>query len=253
VRNPNQDSESSRVRGRSKNKRPIYVEKRSRKKRKVVRALEVEPIQMTPPEWLFNVMRREENGYDPKLISTRKLFQTDINKDQARLSVPFRQVKTPDFLTEQETIFIHEYAMKTRVEGVSVDLVDPNMKKHALDLRKWKMNGNWIYTFCKGWNNVLDANRSFKVDDVYPLWSFRSGKGKLCFALVPSQATSSSHVGCSTSRESGRGNTLTGGDGASTSGESGHVPLLVNPPSHPAKDSTHSIQGCSGGSSSNSS
>ncbi|EOA29395.1 hypothetical protein CARUB_v10025683mg [Capsella rubella] len=242
VRNPNQDSESSSVRGRSKNKRPIDVEERSRKKRKVVRALEVEPIQMIPPEWLLNVMRREENGYNPKLISTRKLYQTDLDILQARLSVPFRQVKTPDFLTEQETMIIHENAMKTREEGVSVDLVDPEMKKHALELRKWKMSGNWNYVLCKGWKDVVSANR-FEVNDVFPLWSFRSGKGKLCFALVPSQPNNSSY---------GSGNSLTGGDGASSSGESGQVPLPVNPPLPPARDSSHSSQGFSGESSSSS-
>ncbi|XP_010414028.1 PREDICTED: putative B3 domain-containing protein At2g27410 [Camelina sativa] len=249
---PNLDSDSCRsscVRVRSKGKQPVDMGKKSRKKRKVERGLDVEPKQMIPPEWLLDVMRREENGYNPKLISTRKLFASDLNKQKARLSVPFLQVHNPDFLTEQERIHIHENAIELREEGVSVDLVDPNMKKHALDLRKWNMNGNWYYSFCKDWNHVLEANKSFEVNDVYPLWSFRSGNGKLCFALVPSdQETSSSHGGGSTSGESGR-------DGASTSGESAQIPLPVNHPSPPAgkRDSSHSSQGCSGESSSRSS
>ncbi|EOA28709.1 hypothetical protein CARUB_v10024937mg, partial [Capsella rubella] len=205
LQNPNAESEpsSSSCVTQIKKRRhdQIDVEERSRKKlKKTVRGLEVEPIQTSPPEWLLNVMRREENGYNPKLISTRKLYQTDLDKLQARLSVPFRQVKNHDFLTEQETIVIHENAMKTREEGVSVDLVDPEMKKHALELRKWKMVGNWNYVLCKGWKNVVSANR-FEVNDVFPLWSFRSGRGKLCFALVPPPTAS---------------------DGASTSGESSH-------------------------------
>ncbi|EFH55630.1 hypothetical protein ARALYDRAFT_902266 [Arabidopsis lyrata subsp. lyrata] len=227
LQNPNlglESSPSSYVSRRSKEKRPINVEKRSRKKRKVVSPLEVEPIQTTPSEWLLNVMRREENGYNPKLISTRQLFQTDLRTHQARLSVPFKQVINPDFLTENETRIINENAMKIRDDGVSVDLVDPNRKKHELELRKWKMSGNWYYNFVKGWKNVLDAN-NFKEEDVYPLWSFRSGT------------------------ESGRGNSLPGGDGASTSGESGQVP--VPPP--PARESSYSGQGCSGASSSSSS
>ncbi|CAL9235220.1 unnamed protein product [Arabidopsis halleri] len=182
LQNPNPGLESSPSsyvsRRRSKEKRPISVKERSRKKRKVVSPLEVEPIQTTPPEWLLNVMRREENGYNPKLISTRQLFQTDLETHQARLSVPFKQVINPDFLTENETRIINENAMKIRDNGVSVDLVDPNQKKHELELRKWKMSGNWYYNFVKGWKNVLDAN-SFKKEDVYPLWSFRSGTGKL--------------------------------------------------------------------------
>ena len=82
------------------------------------------------------------------------------------------------------------------------------MNKHALELRKWKMRGNWNYVFVKGWNDVLDANKSnsFKEKDVFPLWSFRSGTGKLCFALTPKNSSNGS-----TSGESG-----SGGDGAST-------------------------------------
>ncbi|OAP10510.1 hypothetical protein AXX17_AT2G23400 [Arabidopsis thaliana] len=222
---------------RSKEKRPINVEKKSHKKRKIISPLEEEPIQTTPQEWLLNVMRREENGYNPKLISTRQLYKTDLKKTEARLSVPFKQVKTPDFLTEDETRIIHENAMKIRDNGVPVNFVDPELNKHVLELRKWKIKGNWIYVFVKGWNDVLDANKSnsFKENDVFPLWSFRSGTGKLCFALTP--------------KNSGRGNSLPGGDGASTSGESGQVPL----PIPPARYSSNSGQGCSGESSSSSS
>ncbi|EOA25253.1 hypothetical protein CARUB_v10018568mg [Capsella rubella] len=87
----------------TKGKRPIEVEDISCKKIKSRRALEVEPIQILPPEWLL----------------------------KARLSVPFRHVKDPEFLTHKELIIIHENAMKTRDKGASVDLVDPDMKKHA--------------------------------------------------------------------------------------------------------------------------
>ena len=75
-------------------------------------------------------MRREENGYNPKLISTRQLYKTDLKKTEARLSVPFKQVKTPDFLTEDETRIIHENAMKIRDNGVPVNFVDPELNKH---------------------------------------------------------------------------------------------------------------------------
>ncbi|CAA0374057.1 unnamed protein product [Arabidopsis thaliana] len=182
----------------SKKKRcSVKVEERRPKKGKVVSPLEVQPIQTTPPDWLLNVMRNE-NGYNPKLISTRELFKSDLDKGKARLQVPFNQVKTPDFLTEDETRIIHENAMKIR------------MNKHALELRKWNMRGNWNYVFVKGWNDVLDANKSnsFKENDVFPLWSFRSGTGKLCFALTPKNSSNGS--------TSGSGNSLPGGDGAST-------------------------------------
>jgi len=52
------------------------------------------------------------------------LFKSDLDKGKARLQVPFNQVKTPDFLTEDETRIIHENAMKIRDDGVPVNLVD---------------------------------------------------------------------------------------------------------------------------------
>ncbi|XP_019094701.1 PREDICTED: putative B3 domain-containing protein At2g27410 [Camelina sativa] len=164
----------------------------SRKKLRIFHPLEAEPIQTSPPDWLLKVMRREEKGYNPKLISTRKLYKTDLGRIQGRLSVPYKQVKNPNFLTEEETRIIDEQAMKLRKQGVSVDLIDPQMKKHALELRKWKMSGNWNYVFVVGWNHVVAAN-GFQVDDFFPLWSFRFGSGKLCFALVP--PTEASHGG----------------------------------------------------------
>ncbi|KAL1205747.1 putative B3 domain-containing protein [Cardamine amara subsp. amara] len=224
LQNPNSESESSSCVTQSKKLRLVNVskeeeeeeeeeERRVFKKRKIVRRLEPKPTQTTtslppPPEWLLNVMMREGNGYNPKLISARKLYKTDLNRIQARLSVPFKQVVNPDFLTEDETRIIDEQAMKIRKEGVSVDFVDPLMNKYVIDLRKWPMSGNWYYVFVDSWNDVVAANR-FKVDEVFHLWSFRSGSGKLCFALVPpSPATSSTDV--------------SHGVGVSTSGECSH-------------------------------
>ncbi|CAL9235320.1 unnamed protein product [Arabidopsis halleri] len=118
LQNPNveksEPSSSSCVTQLKKRRHINTMEERSLKKPKIDGPL----IQTTPPEWLLNVMRREENGYNPKLISTRKLFKTDLASLQARLSVPFKQVKNPDFLTEEETRIINEQALKIRKEGV---------------------------------------------------------------------------------------------------------------------------------------
>ncbi|KAJ0240877.1 hypothetical protein HA466_0219270 [Hirschfeldia incana] len=164
-------------------------EERSVKKRRIV----------SVPEWLLNVMMREEiNGYDPKLILEKKLYKSDLDKVQSRLSLPSSQVVTSDFLSEEESRVIYEQSvLKKRTEGLSVVLVDPLLKKHVVDLRKWKMGGNWNYVFVDGWNQVVSTN-TFKVGNVYHVWSFRSGGGKLCFALVPPRNSSGSgHSGYS--------------------------------------------------------
>ncbi|CAA7027306.1 unnamed protein product [Microthlaspi erraticum] len=182
------------------------------KKRKTVRRLDVEPSHTTPPEWLVEVMMREDNGYNPKLIIARKMFKSDIDKGQSRLSLPLNQMANTDFLTEEEATTIHQQSvLKSRKKGASMVLVDPLMNKHDLDLRMWTMGGNWNFVFAGGWNNVVAANR-FNVHEVYHVWSFRSGGGKLCFALVtpPPPPMTNSGNGVSASGESGHGCSPTG-------------------------------------------
>lgn len=137
------------------------------------------------PEWLVNVMR-EVNGYDPNLIIARRtIHYSDLSKAQSRLSIPINQVVSLDFLTEEEARIIYEQSiLKIRQKGVSVVLVDPLLNKHAVDLRKWKIGGNWTYVIVDGWNDVV-ANNEFDVDDVIEIWSFRYGRGKLCLAISP--------------------------------------------------------------------
>ncbi|KAF8077433.1 hypothetical protein N665_1036s0008 [Sinapis alba] len=155
----------------------------------VVRSLKKRRISenTTIPEWLVNVMMREEiNGYEPKLILEKTMYKSDIDKVQSRLSLPSNQIVTSDFLSEEESRVIYEQSvLKNRTEGLSVVMVDPLLKKHDVDLRKWKMGGSWNYVFVDGWNQVVSTN-TFRVGNVYHVWSFRSGGGKLCFALVPS-------------------------------------------------------------------
>ncbi|KAL1190700.1 B3 domain-containing protein [Cardamine amara subsp. amara] len=97
------------------------------------------------PEWLVKVMKREK-GYNPKLIMTRNLFMSDLDEVQACLSMPLKQVKNSDFLTEKETRIIDE-------------------QQESKD-RKGAMN-------------------EFNVNDVTEIWSFRHGGGELGFALSP--------------------------------------------------------------------
>lgn len=137
------------------------------------------------PEWLIKLMRKE-NGYDSNLIiAKRKLHRSDLSKAQSRLSIPINQVISSDFLTEEETRILYEQSeLKIRQEGVSVVLFDPMLCEHVVDLRKWKIGGNWSYVIVDGWNNVVASNE-FHVDDVIEIWSFRYGRGKLCLALSP--------------------------------------------------------------------
>ncbi|CAN7018788.1 unnamed protein product [Brassica oleracea var. botrytis] len=161
-----------------------------------------------PPKWLMEVMMKEKNAHDPKLIIEKRLHASDLSKVQSRLSMPINQLLSSDFLTDEEKTILHEPApdpvKSTRKEGskkgVSVVLVDPLSKRHEVEIRRWKIGACWSYVVVGGWNNVIDRNK-FEVDDVTVIWSFRYGRGKLCLALSP-LVRESKHSGQSSSRHS---------------------------------------------------
>lgn len=142
----------------------------------------------TPPKWLMKVMMEKENAHahDPKLIIEKKLHASDLSKFQSRLSMPINQLRSSDFLTEEETALLQKQPDQVNdpKESVSVVLVDPRSERHEVDLRRWKMGAYWNYVVVGGWNKVIESN-NFEVDDVTKIWSFRYGGGKLCLALSP--------------------------------------------------------------------
>ncbi|KAJ0259941.1 B3 domain-containing protein [Hirschfeldia incana] len=157
----------------------------------------------TPPEWLIKVMMKleEENAHDPKLVIEKRLHASDLSKIQSRLSMPINQLLSSDFLTEEETTLLHKQTGELNdgpKESLNVVLVDPLLKRHEVELRRWKTGANWNYVVVGCWNKVIDCNK-FEVDDVTVIWSFRYGGGKLCLALSP-LVRDSKHSGQSSSR-----------------------------------------------------
>ncbi|CAA7025098.1 unnamed protein product [Microthlaspi erraticum] len=143
------------------------------------------------PESLIQLMRDTSESVTKwgarsglKLIFQRKLFKTDVNPSESRLSMPYNELICKDFLTLAELRIIREDINNPKIKrGVGAILVDEKNVKHGVMLKRWETkNGSWNYALTCGWNDVVEAN-GLKLDDNISIWCFRWG-GLLCFALV---------------------------------------------------------------------
>ena len=149
----------------------------------------------------FKEVIKKMGGRDELLVIQKKLFKTDITKNNNRFSIPLRQIVRTDFLNEEEK-------EKLRAgQEIRVQFIDPMLNTGHINydchivLVQWDMpkdtgNTSSTYALRSTWNEVRESN-GLKIDDVVQLWSFRvdeeacddasssnTNKGRLCFALV---------------------------------------------------------------------
>ncbi|PWA89052.1 B3 domain-containing protein, DNA-binding pseudobarrel domain protein [Artemisia annua] len=124
----------------------------------------------------------EIKGYDMKLVIQKTLFESDLKRSQNRLNMPFKQVETHDFLTDEE-IRIGSNADKA---GIEVRLVGPNMQifKKPMWLKIWNMQSTKNYVLKTNWCDFVEANKKvLRERATIQVWSFRKDE-QLCFAVA---------------------------------------------------------------------
>nr|POF24773.1 b3 domain-containing protein [Quercus suber] len=111
----------------------------------------------------FKDVIKEMGGSDELLVIQKKLFMCDTNMNKNRFSIPFGQILSKDFLTEEEK--------KKLIEGqkIKAPLIDPELQSH--DIFLVQRNNPDVYVLRNTWNNVHTSN-DLKKDDVVQLWSF---------------------------------------------------------------------------------
>ncbi|KAI3468352.1 hypothetical protein Pfo_025015 [Paulownia fortunei] len=112
---------------------------------------------------------------DVILVIQKELYDTDVNKSQNRLSMPFSKVNI-QFLTSKEVD--HLDAPKAEIQAT---LIEPCLQECEISLRNWKSNS--MFALVSPWKEVCRRNQ-LREGKVIQLWSFRRNS-KLCFALVP--------------------------------------------------------------------
>ncbi|CAN8311394.1 unnamed protein product [Cochlearia groenlandica] len=151
------------------------------------------------PNWVTHLMQElkqrdkrrrrthlEEDPRDLKLIYERRLFKTDVNRGESRLSMPYNNLIDKDFLTKVELGIIEADIESGNKTGVGALLFDESFDMWGVMLKRWetpnKESESWNYTLTCGWNEIVESNGLKQGDDV-SVWCFR-WRGVLCFALV---------------------------------------------------------------------
>ncbi|VFR01786.1 unnamed protein product [Cuscuta campestris] len=120
-----------------------------------------------PPEFKHIVTKMGGKAEEAVLVIQKKLFQTDIEPNNGRFSIPSKQVAN-DFLTPEEKHTLHS---GTKIENIQ--FIEPNCTSVChITLRKWDMSANCIYNLTTNWKHVQRRNGLIK-GDLVQLWAFR--------------------------------------------------------------------------------
>ncbi|WCJ43645.1 hypothetical protein M5689_024373 [Euphorbia peplus] len=139
---------------------------------------------LEPPRLSMELQQRIEKkgGRDIKLVIMKQVFVSDLKKPQARLSMPFAQIRdaTLSFLTKDE-----QTTLGNKLE-MPVMLMEPCKYESNMILIRRTLPNSYSFVLRTNWNRVLQRNHfknnHFKLSDVIQVWSFRVGP-QLWFAI----------------------------------------------------------------------
>jgi hypothetical protein len=176
-RSRDESSSQNRKKPKKKEEKPKTGSKRSK-------ALDMPSLPNPPPDLPEEFKNRIEamGGRRLVLVIQKPLYNTDLKKNNSRLSIPLRQIKG-DFLRDDEREYLAQQ------NEMKVPFMEPSHKVNNMILRQWDMpkeSGKICSTYVlrTNWNEVSQEN-GLGPKDVVQVWSFRVGnKQKLCLALV---------------------------------------------------------------------
>ncbi|KAL7187291.1 hypothetical protein ACSBR1_037368 [Camellia fascicularis] len=127
------------------------------------------PDQQPPelPEKLKQLHKDREVS-EAVLVIQKKIYNTDVNTSQGRLSMPLRQIKNMEFLSEKEKDLLSE---RGGIAVKLIDLADKNCEVYNVTLKQWKLKYTSNYCLVTGWNTFLTKNRLEKV-----IWGYISNE-----------------------------------------------------------------------------
>ncbi|KAF1877571.1 hypothetical protein Lal_00040287 [Lupinus albus] len=133
-----------------------------------------------PQEFIEKI--NEMNGNEITLLITKSLFDSDLNGQQNRLSIPSTKIENANFLREGELEDLD------RGKSMEVKLIEPSLEVTSIILAKWNMrknNGKISFSYVlrsPSWKKVIRDNQ-LRINDNIQVWSFRVQE-ELCMAMV---------------------------------------------------------------------
>ncbi|KAJ8440967.1 hypothetical protein Cgig2_019996 [Carnegiea gigantea] len=122
-------------------------------------------------------------GSDPVMVLQKKLFKSDVDKGQGRVTMPVRECGTRLSLTEEEKQMLEVRDKKDSLVGIRVKVIEPGLRERELTFKKWNYKENTSsYVLVNSWFEVVVKNE-LKDGDEIQIWAFRIN-GKLALALV---------------------------------------------------------------------
>uniref|UniRef100_A0A7N0TT39 B3 domain-containing protein n=1 Tax=Kalanchoe fedtschenkoi TaxID=63787 RepID=A0A7N0TT39_KALFE len=116
-------------------------------------------------------------GRNPVLVIQKRLFSTDVAKQQNRLSVPLSSLKN-DFLEDGERALLDSRLPNGHCKALEPKILDATGEDRIISLRKWEMkkdNGSAstiTYNLNKPWYEMVTAN-GWEAGHLVQLWAFR--------------------------------------------------------------------------------
>ncbi|XP_035840901.1 putative B3 domain-containing protein At2g27410 [Helianthus annuus] len=161
------------------------VVKNVSKKRKVPKKGERPPVVTNEITQRLNEFIVDEmKGTDVKLVIQKTLYKSDTLKTQNRLNMPFNQLETNKFLTEDERQIVESDVPKEN--NIEVSLLGPTLEMYKLkmELTMWPMLSTYNYVLKTNWYQFwFDNKQHLKEGSKIQVWSFRRDQ-QLCFAIV---------------------------------------------------------------------
>ncbi|KAF1877474.1 hypothetical protein Lal_00040190 [Lupinus albus] len=155
------------------------VDRSTRKRKRLNVVVEVAPSEL-PQEFINKI--NEMNGSEITLLITKPLFDSDLNGQQNRLSIPLKQIENVNFLREGELEDLEGG------KGIELKLIQPSLEVINMTLAKWnlhKNNGRITSSYVlrsSSWKKVTRDNQ-LRVHDRIQVWSFRVQE-ELCITIV---------------------------------------------------------------------
>uniref|UniRef100_A0A7N0VN07 B3 domain-containing protein n=1 Tax=Kalanchoe fedtschenkoi TaxID=63787 RepID=A0A7N0VN07_KALFE len=162
-----------------KRKKAKADESEKPKKKPRVAAAPAETGPDPPPDLPESFRERIQNlgGRNPVLVIQKRLFKTDVAKQQNRLSIPRSSLKT-EFLEDHERALLDGRLGDGHCKALKPKILDATGEDRIISLRKWDMkkdNGaatTIVYNLNKPWFDMVKAN-GWEAGDLVQVWAFR--------------------------------------------------------------------------------
>ena len=160
---------------------------RSKKKRR-----DNSNVQLPPPlleEFQTRIIEKCGESWPNQLthIYPKKLFESDVNKQHSRISMPLSEMKSFAFLEEKEITLLRQGGA-IRVPMIHKPMDSP-LTKLTITFKQWDLHKNdnekssAQYVLYGGWYTIVIEDK-FEANQTVDIWTFRDLENQLFLAIA---------------------------------------------------------------------